>query len=117
MDRPVFWIILIVCIVLFTWKDIYNAFPHKKWTDNAKPDPEASAAKVTHEIVGRRQLPKMRTTVYFNDGFRYIAHRSVAPSTKGYDLSVPQVIADEIVKTAEEAHKKAAAKKLGKLSK
>ena len=87
---------------------IYTQFDHYGWDANLKkPDLQASITKVDHKKVSLFIFrSKMKTSIFFSDGFYYISYKTKAAQVdfNHYSISVDKQMTLEIVESAIKAH-------------
>lgn len=97
--------------IFFICKDIYNHTSHSKTNGKILQENASIFDIKTQNVGGKRAIDAaIRTTVFFDDGFIYISHKSHMFSKgifgKG-TIEVDEMIIDEILKDAIAAHQKA----------
>ena len=87
---------------------IYNMTSHSIYDDCEKLRENAEIITVTREIIGgRKSIKRYRTILTFDDGFKFISHKTNTENgVFTYTISIGEVINQEILNDAIEAHKK-----------
>ena len=83
----------------------YNSTAHSKVEDASKLRIDAKIINVHTEEVGRKQTRAIRTTVSFDDGFKFISHKSEKKVyLTSYTLTVTKDVVNQIIIDAIKAH-------------
>lgn len=106
---------LIAAIAAIIMKDIYDSTNHSSCDDISLLREGAKPQDVQRKIVGTKGHRRVRTTVLFDDGFRYISHKTdVENHLFYYSVSTPTPVLNEILVDAIIAHDKMLKRKKGR---
>lgn len=94
----------------------YNSTAHSTTDDHSKLRADAKIINVNTERVGRKQTSAIRTTVSFDDGFKYISHAAERKQhLTSYTLTVTKDVVNQIIMDAIKAHRAAIAKNVNQI--
>ena len=101
----IIFIFLIIIILTYTiYTSIYNSCSHIKGDPKFLKE-DAKIIDIKTKIVGPKQSSKLRTIVIFNDGFKYISHRTNREDhLLHYTLSITENQKKAIISEAKIAH-------------
>ncbi len=100
-------IILFAGLIFFKYQDWYNSKDHCSYDDVETLREDAQVINLTCNVVGNKQKRRWRTEVYFDDGFRYISHKTdVNNYILGYRISITEGDKIDIIELAVEKHSK-----------
>lgn len=113
--------LLVFAIVAFTiwiiWKDIYDSTDHSFIENSDTLSPDAQIVDFERKEVGTKGHRRYRTVIFFDDGFKYISHKTdVNNMILSYRISISRETNIEILQNAIAAHDKAIAKRDKKLA-
>lgn len=105
-------LIPLVVIILFVWKDVYDSTDHSSFEDADALRGGAKIINVERKEVGTKGHRRFRTTVLFDDGFKYISHKTdVSDGFLSYRISISRELSIEILRDAIKSHELAVAKR------
>lgn len=100
--------VMLAAIAALIYKSWYDSTEHISMSEVSELRPDASPCKVERKEIGLKGEHKYRTIVTFDDGFRYISHKTNRENHfLSYSISVPRSMNAEILSDAVAAHKKA----------
>lgn len=103
-----------IAIVLIIAKDIYDSTSHSSCENPDRLREDAMPNDIQRKIVGTKGHRRVRTTVLFDDGFKFISHKTdVENHIFYYSISTPSPILKEILLDAAIAHEKMLKRKKG----
>ncbi len=105
-------ILLLFLFLYLAGRDIYWKFDHGTWSENAKPDINASIIDVSSKKVHyAKNETKYQTTVTFSDGFIFTTTKTNREENFfTYTISMDEELLSEIIELANKSHKKATEK-------
>lgn len=107
--------ILGIAIVWIIAKDIYDSTSHSSCENPSLLREDAKPNDIQRKIVGTKGHRRVRTTVLFDDGFRFVSHKTdVENHLFSYSISTPAPILNEILLDATIAHEKMLKRKKGR---
>lgn len=108
----IFALLVIAPLAAIAWVDIYDKTAHCRCDNASLLRLDALPIDVTRKLVGLKGSHRWRTTVTFEDGFRYISHKTdVEERFISYSISVSAKTHKEIILDAILAHRRAVEKR------
>lgn len=105
-------VILLVLMAVIVIQDIYNSTNHSQIESIDMLKSNAKIIDLKSCVIGTKGHKRIRTTVIFNDGFKYISHiTNVENHMLYYSISLSESAKYEIIFDAISAHNKALKKK------
>lgn len=108
-------IIPIAVVILLIAKDVYDSTDHSYFDDAVLLKSDAVPIDIKRDIVGTKGHKRVRTTILFDDGFRYISHKTdIDDHFLSYSISVSASTSRDIIADAIAAHGKAMQKQMNR---
>ena len=109
-------VVMLVIIAIIIYKDIYNSTSHVIYDGSSILKEDATIIDAERKVVGTKGHRRLRTTLYFSDGFVFISHKTdVENLFFVYKISTTSEIDKEIINDAFTAHSKMILKIRGNL--